>query len=75
MAYSDISHNNLGLSLKAVSSATINAVSGFFGSVVEAQSRSAEINHLNSLPDADLMRMYGLERDQIVRHVFRDRMF
>ncbi|MCP5086749.1 MAG: hypothetical protein GY952_08115 [Rhodobacteraceae bacterium] len=75
MAYSDISGNNLDLSLKAVSSATINAVTGFFASVAEAQSRSHEIQHLNSMSDADLMRMYGIERDQIVRHVFRDKMF
>ncbi len=41
---------------------------------MERQSRAGQIQRLQAKSDAELARM-GLNRDQIVRHVFRDRFF
>lgn len=42
-------------------------------SLAEARSRRDQIETLNALSDAQLQAM-GLRRDQIVAHVFRDRL-
>jgi uncharacterized protein YjiS (DUF1127 family) len=42
--------------------------------IAEANSRVSEVDRLNALSDAQLRKM-GLERADIVRYVFRDRLF
>jgi len=51
------------------------AISSFFEAVIVAQSRSEELERLHNLTDVELATRYGITRDQIVTHVFRDRMY
>lgn len=49
-----------------------NAIGDGFVLYMEQHSRFAEINRLSEMSDAELAER-GLGRDDIVRHVFRDR--
>jgi len=80
MAHTLKSSNNLRLThfaeslFKAVK-AVGTAISDFFTAVMIAQSRSEELERLHNLTDVELATRYGITRDQIVAHVFRDRMY
>lgn len=50
-----------------------NAVTSWFVAVMESSSRFDQIERLQRKSDAELAQL-GLRRDEIVRHVFRDRM-
>ena len=54
--------------------AVAHAVAEGFALYAERNSRSAQIDRLNRLSDAELAEM-GLTRDRIVFHVFRDRFY
>ena len=54
--------------------AVVHAVAEGFVLYAERNSRSAQIDRLNRLSDAELAEM-GLTRDRIVFHVFRDRFY
>lgn len=51
----------------------LNSISGFFGSVIRAQSRHDSIQAMQNLSDKQLLSQYGITRDQIVSFVFRDK--
>lgn len=48
--------------------------SGWLEAFMEAHARTNEINALQDMSDAELARR-GIQRDQIIRHVYRDRFF
>ncbi len=45
--------------------------SRLFSRLIAAQNRSADVHRMQSLSDAELAKM-GLNRDDIIRHVYRD---
>lgn len=49
------------------------SIVNWFATVMESSSRFEQIERLQRKSDAELAQM-GLRRDEIVRHVFRDRM-
>ncbi|MEL6684146.1 MAG: DUF1127 domain-containing protein [Pseudomonadota bacterium] len=49
----------------------LGAISQFFTRLTAAQNRSTDVQRMQSLSDAELAKM-GLNRDDIVRHVYRD---
>ncbi|MDG1530765.1 MAG: hypothetical protein P8Q99_05370 [Paracoccaceae bacterium] len=80
MAHALKTSNDFGLTnmangvVKAVK-AVGNAIADFFVSITEAQSRSAELNSMHALTDAELATKFGITRSEITAYVFRDRMF
>ena len=54
-----------------VRTAIRGAISQFFTRLIAAQNRSTDVHRMQSLSDAELAKM-GLDRDDIVRHVYRD---
>lgn len=53
----------------------LKSVGKFFELVMMANSRSEELEHMNNLTDIELATKYGINRDQIVAYVFRDKMY
>ncbi|MEJ8560283.1 DUF1127 domain-containing protein [Yoonia sp. GPGPB17] len=51
--------------------ATLARISAFFSRMVETQTRSIDVRRMQDLSDAELANM-GLNRADIVRHVYRD---
>lgn len=49
----------------------LNAVGNYFVRYMNAQCRSAEVQQMNAMSDAELA-THGVKRDDIVRYVFRD---
>ena len=72
MAY--ITNTNLTEGLRARIDRAWNRIMTWAENHAEMRARIARIDSLEALSDADLARR-GLTRDQIVAHVFRDRMF
>ena len=70
-------HNlaQLGLTAFNVLKKIGGSVAGVFTAIAVAQSRSVELDRMNNLTDVELATRYGINRDQIVAYVFRDRMF
>lgn len=62
------------LSLGRIVSAPLRAVWDFLVAVGEANSRVYRIEALQRLSDAELARR-GIRREDIIRHVFADRLF
>ena len=51
--------------------ATLVRISVFFSRMIETQNRSIDVQRMQDLSDAELAKM-GLNRTDIVRHVYRD---
>ena len=49
----------------------VEAVSGFFSSLIDAQARARDVQRLHNMSDHQLRDM-NVRREDIVRHVFRD---
>lgn len=52
----------------------LSSTLSFFDNVAQAHSRSEHIERMNLLTDKELADRYGINRDQIVMYVFRDKM-
>lgn len=57
---------------KSIWVSLINTISGYFADIMEANSRSLEVQRLQSMSDRDLADI-GLARQDIVRRVFADK--
>ncbi|WP_421702887.1 hypothetical protein [Aliiroseovarius sp.] len=67
-----LSHPNTGaFHLSDILMAPLRAVGRFFITVMEQNSRVQLVERLNAKSDAELAKI-GIERDEIVHHVFRD---
>lgn len=74
MAYiSNSNSDDLAPRLRAQADRFFATLGQGFNAYIERRSRRAQIEHLDSLSDAELAER-GINRDQIVQHVFRDRM-
>ncbi len=72
------STNAFGAAFSAGSKAVVKVLKSIasFGEIVMvANSRAAQIEHMNNLTDVELATKYGINRDQIVAYVFRDKLF
>ncbi|AML53169.1 DUF1127 domain-containing protein [Falsihalocynthiibacter arcticus] len=58
---------------KSIWASVANGFSVFFTALIKANSRSAEIERFQKMSDRQLADI-GLQRDDIVRHVFADKM-
>lgn len=74
MAYFNTTNGSgLGADIMAQVDRVFASIGQGFNAYLELRSRSAEIERLNCLSDAELARM-GLKRNLIVHHVFRDKL-
>ncbi len=71
MAY--INNTNLSASLRQSVEVKLARLSDRLEAYANRRARRAEIEYLEALSDAELAAR-GIERDDIVRHVFRDRL-
>ncbi|WP_238381018.1 hypothetical protein [Alkalilacustris brevis] len=71
MAY--LSQTEFAPALRAQIDRVFTRIGQGFNAYLECLARRDEIEYLNSLSDAELTRR-GLTRDQIVQHVFRDKL-
>jgi hypothetical protein len=72
------STNVFGTAIGAVSKTVVSvlkSVGDFFHIVLVARSRADQLELMNNLTDIELATKYGINRDQIVAYVFRDKMF
>ncbi|TCP61949.1 hypothetical protein EV663_103135 [Rhodovulum bhavnagarense] len=52
----------------------LGTVAALFERVVEGQARSRQVEKLNATSDAELARR-GVTREEVIRHIFRDRYY
>jgi len=70
--------NVFGSAIGAVSNAVVSvlkSVGKFFEILMVANSRADQLEKMNNLTDVELATKYGINRDQIVAYVFRDKIF
>ena len=70
--------NVFGSAIGAVWNATVSvlkSVGSFMEVAMVASSRADQLDQMNNLTDVELATKYGINRDQIVAYVFRDRIF
>lgn len=70
--------NVFGSAIAAVRNAAVSvfkAVGSFVEAVMIANSRTEQLERMNNLTDVELATKYGINRDQIVAYVFRDRIY
>ena len=58
-----------------VTASALKSIGSFFKVVMVANSRADQLEYLNNLTDVELATKYGINRDQIVAYVFRDKIF
>ncbi len=67
-----------GSAISAVFNAAVTVVKSvgkFFEVVMIANSRTEQLEQMHNLTDVELATKYGINRDQIVAYVFRDRIY
>ena len=72
------SSNVFGTVFGAVSNAVVSvlkSIGSFFEVLTVANSRADQMEYMNNLTDVELATKYGINRDQIVAYVFRDKVF
>lgn len=70
--------NVFGSTIAGVWNVTVSvfkAIGSFVEAVMIANSRTDQLERMNNLTDVELATKYGINRDQIVAYVFRDRIY
>lgn len=74
MAYISTETRGFGATIMTAMAATADAVFNFLTDVSNARARMAQVERMQRMSDEELMKTYRITREEIVFHVFHDKM-